>query len=108
MIDTEDKVHLIGDELIGGVTQLQSNCRTWAIEGSLQAENIAELESSEIYTYQPKGILVVGNTASLDDRHKRATFEIFRRELRNPEILAFDELLERARIVVAVEQSRLS
>ena len=101
-----NKVHKLGEELMGGVAQLQSNCRTWVLEGSRQEENASELEANRIYTYEPKGILVVGNTAQLDDRHKRATFELFRRELRNPDIVTFDELLDRARFIVEVDQDR--
>jgi hypothetical protein len=101
-----NKVHLIGEDVIGGVAQLQSNCRTWATEGASQPDNRDELEGAGIFTFDPKGILVVGNTKQLNDRHKRATFQLFRRQLQNPEILTFDELLERARLVVAVEADR--
>jgi len=45
--------------------------------------------------------LVVGNTSELkgnDD--KIACFELYRRNIRSPEILTFDELLYRARYIV--------
>jgi hypothetical protein len=48
-------------------------------------------------------VLVVGNSAQLDDEHKKATFELFRRNLHNPEIITYDELLERARFTVRLD-----
>lgn len=89
-------------ELAGGVAQLQANCRTWAEDGSNREEN-RDLEDAGIYTYEPKGILVIGSTTQLNHRDKRSSFELYRRHLTNPEILTFDEVLERARFVVAAE-----
>jgi hypothetical protein len=97
-----NKVYGISDELAGGVGQLQSNCRNWVIEGARQDENREILEDQDIYTYEPKGILVIGCTSELaNDRNKRASFELFRRNLNNPEILTFDELLSRAKFMIS-------
>jgi hypothetical protein len=98
-----NKVCCLGDDLTGGVSQLQSNCRTWALEGAKHEENAEKLIKDEIYTYEPKGVLIVGTTAQLNDRNKKATFEMFRRNLHNPEIITYDELLERAAYMTRVE-----
>jgi hypothetical protein len=82
------------------VSQLQANCREWEIEGSRTDENRDLLEKQQVFTFQPKGILVIGQTGQLDILDKRNTFECFRRNLSNPEIITFDELLERARFIV--------
>lgn len=53
------------------------------------------------YAVEPRSFLVVGNSAELagnDD--KIACFELYRRNVRSPEILTFDELLFRARFIV--------
>jgi hypothetical protein len=53
------------------------------------------------YSVEPRSYLVVGNTSELkgnDD--KIACFELYRRNIRSPEILTFDELLYRARFIV--------
>jgi len=89
-------------ELAGGVAQLQVNCRTWAEDGSKREEN-RDLEDAGIYTYEPKGILVIGSTTQLDHRDRRGSFELYRRHLTSPEILTFDEVLERARFLVVAE-----
>jgi hypothetical protein len=96
-----NKVHEIGHELVGGVTQLQSNCRTWVLSGSTQEENAELLTAAGISTYEPRGILVIGNTRQLDTKNKRATFELFRRNLHNPDVVTYDELLERAEAFIS-------
>jgi hypothetical protein len=97
------RVHALSSELVGGVTQLQSNCHIWSTHGAQQPDNVRTLDRLNISTYGPRGILVIGQTAELDDDDKRSTFELFRRNLLNPEVLTYDELLARARYIVAAE-----
>lgn len=91
----------LGGELTGGVSQIQANCSTWEKEGSRAEQNQETLLQQGIFTVQPKGILVIGNTRQLNSASKRATFEMFRRNTVNPEILTFDELYERAKFIVS-------
>lgn len=96
---------LFHDELSGGVAQLQSNCHRWYTEGSKRPDDFEELTSENISTYQPKGILVIGNTNQLNESAEaRSTFELYRRGLTNPEIITFDELYERAKFIVDQEE----
>lgn len=88
-----------GNDVAGGVAQLQVNARKWAVEGAAKEEN-RDLEDQGVYTVQPKGILIVGHTASLDSRSKRTSFELYRQNLHNPEVITFDELFERAKFIV--------
>lgn len=90
------------DELSGGVAQLQTNSLTWEVEGSRTNDNRDGVEDRQnAFTVHPKSILIIGNTSQLDTRDKKSSFELFRRNLKNPEVLTFDELLERARFIVA-------
>lgn len=98
-----NKVYLMGKDVVGGVSQLQSYCRRWVTEGSKQEDNVVVTEESGIYTYEPKAILVVGDLYYLDDRDKRASFEMFRRNIHNPEIITYDELLARAKFIVKTD-----
>jgi hypothetical protein len=98
-----NKAYPLGTDLVGGCSQLQSYCRTWVTDGSRQEDNVRLLHGERISTYEPRGVLVVGNSAQLDDEHKKATFELFRRNLHNPEIITYDELLERARFTVRLD-----
>ncbi|MDP3984719.1 MAG: DUF4263 domain-containing protein [Acidimicrobiia bacterium] len=100
-------VHELGEDVTGGVSQLQTNCRTWAVEGARTEANAELMREAGIETVQPKGILVVGNTSTLDTAAKVKTFELFRQNLSNPEIVTFDELLQRARYLADVAAAEL-
>ena len=54
------------------------------------------LKRKGLFLVLPKGILVIGNTNQLDSVSKRNSFELFRRNVVNLEIITFDELYERA------------
>lgn len=88
----------VSSELAGAVSQIQVNCAQWEITGSREEHTREQLEG--ITTIAPKGIVVIGKTDSLDSLDKKNSFERFRRELRNPEILTYDELYERAKYIV--------
>jgi hypothetical protein len=97
---------LIGEDLAGGTAQLQANCDRWAKEGSRTDANRDWSESENIATVQPKGILLIGRLAQLEGQTaaegttRRESFERFRRSLWNPEVLTYDELLDRVRFLV--------
>jgi len=102
---------LLGLELYGSVSQLQGYLNTWDTEGSKNPQNLRQLEKLNIFTYLPKGIVVIGNTNQLNDDDKIRSFELFRRNINNPEIITFDELLERARYIVGdlqIEESEIN
>lgn len=62
--------------------------------------------SDPIYNFRPRSLLVIGNTSEFIDAHDRVsedrfrTFEMYRRNLISPEIITFDELLDRATSLV--------
>lgn len=85
-------------ELAGAVAQLQVNCRKWE-ESSRLEQNAEPLHDENIFTVSPRGILVIGCT-ELSARDHRISFELFRRNLTNPEVITFDELYNRARYIV--------
>lgn len=103
-----NKVYRPSIDLGGGVAQVQSNCRTWVTEGANQEDNRELLEREGIHTYEPKGILVIGDCAQLDNRHKKASFEPLRRNTHNPEIITYDEMLARAEFLVATTAEKLA
>lgn len=99
---------LFHSELTGGVSQLQSNYHKWYTEGSKRADDNEKLNSQNIFTYQPKGILVIGDTNQLKQSiEARSTFELYRQNLSNPEIITFDELYERAKFIVNQTETKL-
>lgn len=90
----------LNKQLTGGVSQVQVNCSKWEKEGSQTEDNREALLKEQIFTVQPKGILVIGHTNQLSEISKRNSFELFRRNTVNPEIMTFDELFERAKFIV--------
>ena len=99
---------LLGKQLVIGVAQVQANCELWAGETSKLKTAERWLRERGIRVIEPKGVLVVGNFADLKDDDAKATderietFERFRRSLTNPEILTYDELLARAKALLAL------
>ncbi len=93
-------VHCIGPDVLGGASQLRGNAHRWQVEGSATSGNRDALEANSIYTVQPKKILVIGKTTQLSSRPMRESFELFRRNQVDLEVLTFDELLERAKFIL--------
>lgn len=93
-------VILPSEDLIGGVSQLRANARTWELDGSQSIKNRDQLERESIFTVQPKKILVIGHMKELDNRSKQVNFEQFRKGQADVEILTFDEVYERAKYIV--------
>jgi Domain of unknown function (DUF4263) len=92
---------LLSSEVLGSVLQLQTNCKTWQ-RSSAYVEN-RELLDDNIYTVNPKGIIIIGCTTTLLNKDQIESFEGFRRGLTNIEIVTFDEVLERAKHVILGE-----
>ena len=93
-------------ELSGGISQLQVNSLMWEKEGSVTDINRDLVEEEHnTFTVRPKSILIIGNSNMLISRDQIKSFEILRRNLENPEILTYDELLERAKFIVSETES---
>jgi len=88
----------VSDEFAGAISQVHANCATWEIEGSRTDANRDIM--SNIFTIAPRGIIVIGNTNQLDNREKKNSFERFRNEIHNPEVITYDELYNRAKFIV--------
>lgn len=97
-------------ELSGGVAQVQ---QTIHLASRQIGESLAETDESGAetgeYTYlvRPRSFLILGNLEELRGargvhRAKYESFELYRRNLYEPEIITFDELLARAEWHVAV------
>jgi hypothetical protein len=90
-------------EFIGGVSQAQVNSRTWDTEGSQRIGDRELLEDRRVFTVAPLSILVIGSLNQLGKAHRRQSFQLFRRNVHNPDILTFDELFARAKYIVQSE-----
>jgi hypothetical protein len=95
-------------EFIAAVSQVLEQKSAWLSfsQGAAVHRNRDGNKKLEQRTRDTKTILVVGNktqfSREMNDREsdiRLGTFELFRRENRNVEIVTFDELLERARYI---------
>jgi hypothetical protein len=94
----------ISDELAGSIAQIQRTLQlaVKTIQTQLQVVGPEGDPTGEIaFLYQPKAFVVIGSlgqfvsSAGINEE-KFGSFELFRRNLSNPEIITFDELLARA------------
>lgn len=99
-------IYRVDRELAGGVAQLQSYCHVWQSEGSRMQQNLTARIGA--HTYAPKAILVAGSLSQLEnDDNRIKSFELFRRNIHNPQILTFDEIYDRAKHMVTHYESDL-
>jgi hypothetical protein len=60
----------------------------------------------EVETFHPHCLVVIGNTDELDTDAKRRAFELYRHQLRDVEVVTFDELFGRLEhMLVALDTS---
>lgn len=105
----------ISDELSGSVAQIQKTVQkamdnirhrldVYADDGNPTGESA--------FLYQPKSYVLIGNlgefiTPSGVNEQKLGSFELFRRNLANPEIITFDEMFHRAKYIVEHSEDEL-
>ena len=91
------------DELSAAVTQTQKTAFEFARNRFRDARK--DVHGNDVgettYSVEPRSYLVIGNMAELRGNDDRiACFELYRRNIRSPEIITFDELFYRARCIV--------
>lgn len=92
----------ISQDLAKAISQIQCYCQTW---GENSTREVTSYEVRHQITHNtPKGIVLIGNTRTLQDEYQKRSFELFREGLRNIEIITYDELLARARFMVKTDK----
>ncbi len=95
-------------ELVGAIAQVQGTVASAVkslSEKLIITDSNGDPTGEEIYNYQPKSFLIIGNlnefkTKNGINKDKLQSFELFRGNIQNVEILTFDELFERAKFIV--------
>lgn len=91
----------LSKNLTDSISQIEANMYTWEKQGSEQPENRDRMEKENVFTVQPKGIIVIGSLGDLaSKRNKRETFQRFRKSIHGIDIITFDELYKRAIFIV--------
>lgn len=93
----------VSDEVSSAVTQVQKTTFDFVrthYRDTLKDEQGNDTDQS-VYAVEPRSFLVIGSTSQLVGNDDKVTcFELFRRNVRAPEILTFDELFYRAKFIV--------
>jgi len=99
-------------ELSGAVAQVQGTV-AYALEHWSSQETIRDVDGNPngevLYTAEPRSYVICGSLTEfqtnpgVNDRKFRS-FELYRRNLLRPEIVTFDELFQRARLIVEAQQ----
>lgn len=103
----------ISDELSGAVAQIQKTVQAAVheIRTKLEIHDELGVPTGEVaFLFQPRSFVVIGNLQQFMSQNgineqQFASFELFRRNLTNPEVITFDELYERARFIVEQAES---
>lgn len=97
----------LSDDLISGLSQILEQKASWQVTAETNANGNYNDTGNLIKqkTFDPKSILVIGSTKQFEgvdkeNQIKAKTFELFRRDSKNIEILTYDELYERAKFIV--------
>ncbi len=93
----------VSDEVSNAVTQIQKTAFEFArgrFRDGMKGSDGTDTGET-VYSIEPRSYLVVGDLTQLQGNDdKIACFELYRRNIRSPEILTFDELFYRARFIV--------
>ena len=94
-------------ELGGSVTQIGSYKLKLSKEfDSLRAET-NDSTGEKIRLVEPRCVVIIGDTSQLDTPSKMDSFEIYRRGLRNTDVITFDELFAKIEMLVKLLQGTL-
>ncbi len=99
----------VSDEFNGGLVQTQktSQIALENIKNKFETTDNEDNPTGEtIYSYKPKSYLIIGSHREFladngfVNKEKYSSFELFRKNILNPEVITFDELYERAKFIV--------
>lgn len=94
-------------ELSGSVTQIGSYRLKLGKEfDSLRTETL-DTTGETIRLVEPRCLVIIGNTSQLDTAAKVDSFEMFRRGLRNTDVITFDEMFTKVGLLVKLLQGEV-
>jgi hypothetical protein len=106
-VEYRTDVFLPSTDLVGAVAQAQAYAQATIdnLENCFRPRREGVLTGEKIFTFMPRALVVCGSLSQMTVGDevvdmKFRTFELFRRNINNPEIITFDELYERARFIV--------
>ncbi len=98
-------------ELAGGVAQVQKTVQKAMVRVRSEPRHAEGYRLDQAFMFQPKAYVVIGSLTEFErdneiNEPQFGSFELYRRNLLNPEIITFDELLARATALLDHEETR--
>ena len=98
----------ISSQLSDAIAQIQKTSRKLVenLKSETQMKDSEGYSTDEfLYLNEPKSFIIIGSLTEFlknekINQEKYSSFEIFRKNINNPEIITFDELFERAKYIV--------
>ncbi|MEJ1386467.1 MAG: Shedu immune nuclease family protein [Candidatus Sedimenticola sp. (ex Thyasira tokunagai)] len=98
----------LSKELTGGIVQVQRTVQMSIQNLQTKTEIVSKsgaLTGEQLFLYTPRSFLVIGSLAEFHESNgineqKYSSFEMFRRNMSNTEVITFDELFQRATHIV--------
>jgi len=98
----------VSKELSGGIAQVQKTVQISISNIKSKTEvkdRCGNITGEQLFLYQPKSFLIIGSLSQFEGEYginedKFSSFELFRKQINNTEIITFDELYERAKHIV--------
>jgi hypothetical protein len=84
-------IHSPTADLSGATVQVADYRATLVSE----LQNVGKDHAAKVSGFNPKAVLIVGNSAELDTSERRRSFDLFRASLANIDIITFDELFRK-------------
>ncbi len=90
------EIYASSSKLSGAISQVL------AYKDSIQKNfySLAHKSDTHFCSFNPRCALIVGHTESLDNKEKEASFELFRAELKDVDIITFDELFAKTELLL--------
>jgi hypothetical protein len=106
----------ISNELSGSISQMQKTIQRSleSIKTKIESTDKSGFPRGEvIFNYQPRSFIVIGSLSEFANESganesQFGSFELFRRNINNPEIITFDELFARAKFIVQQSEDESS
>lgn len=95
-------VYSISEELTGSVNQILN----YREELQKNYFNLRDQSNTDFVLFNPKCLIIAGSIKTeIDDKTKSKSFEVFRNDIRNVEIISFDELQEKISLMLSILES---
>ena len=92
-----DNIYNISSDVSGAIVQVSNYKHSLSQDFySLKNDKLQDIE-----TFNPQSLVIIGNIAKeLKDSDQKKSFELFRNELKNVQVISFDELFSKVKVLI--------